>query len=177
MKKLTAYGLLLTAIIITYHILLITPSYAASASSPSQTREEQSISNFKQGLLPEELRSEKRLQEQSALDQVFNALKNIPGFFLKIFKEEPLKKGTFLAESEDMHQSSFPPEIKPKSEDNHLFDFNWLGDQFKGLLGSFAGLYGADLPKFDKSLEKVSDYEKGYEQANFPEGINPITGQ
>ncbi|MDP3758410.1 MAG: hypothetical protein Q8Q86_01715, partial [Candidatus Daviesbacteria bacterium] len=90
MKKLTVYCLLFTAMLIIYHLSFITPTHAA------QTREEWSVSQFKQGSLPEQLTNEKTLKEQNALDQVFDVLKSIPGFFIKIFKEEPLKKGTFL---------------------------------------------------------------------------------
>lgn len=152
------------------------PIHAASTTSPSQTREEQAVSNFNQGTLPSEVSTAKPKEEETNLfSQALATIKNPFAFFTQIFRNDPKQKETFLVESENVHQSTFPEEVKPKPQQPGTS--SWLEGLFKGFLGGSTGLYGADLPEFKEPLGKVSEYEEGYEKANFPEGINPITGQ
>lgn len=176
MKKLTVYCLLLTAILITYNISFTTSAYAAPATSPSQTREEHAISNFKQGNLPAEIQETLKEEDKGFLSNIFNTWNKLTGALINVFNKKPDQPEIMLGRSENLHQSNFPEELKPK-QDKGVNPLDWLGNQFQGLLGGSTGFYGADLPKFEEPLEKVSDYEKSYEKSNFPEGINPITGQ
>lgn len=143
----------------------------------AQTREEQAISSFKQGNLPAEIQDTLKEEDRGFLSGLFSTWKKLTEPLTNIFNKPPEQPEVMLPQSENLHQSTFPEQLKPEQEKGSLIPLDWLGSQFTGLLGGSTGLYGADLPKFETPIEKVSDYEESYEKANFPEGINPVTGQ
>lgn len=143
-------------IIITF-IIIIFPS-----ASYAQSSEESSVNKFNHGLFPAQVAEEKRDEG------VFEELKQLLG---QLFFNTISKIGTFYPQTENLSQSEVPPEVKPKSTDS-LFENLW------GFLGKSFGFYAVNLPSsIATPSTNVRDAEKFYEDANFPENINPVTGQ
>ncbi len=156
------FGLLLVSF---FFFLLPSPIQAA------QTREEWAVSQFKESTLPKEVKDGISDENRGLIQGI---LKTLSASLRAIFNNPPQEPATLLGQSDNLHQANLPGELKPKSEG---FSVGGIINQFQGLLGTSTGFYGSDLPKFKTPIEKVSDFEETYEKVNFPEGIDPITGQ
>ncbi|MBI4040138.1 hypothetical protein HY389_02180 [Candidatus Daviesbacteria bacterium] len=133
---------------------------------PNQTpvsNEEMAVYHLGQGLLPTEV--DKAQKDKNLLDQIISLLTN--NFLTQIFFHPPQDKGKFYTQSEKINQASVPNEVKPQ-------DNNFLNN-LQGFLGKNTGVYGLNFPDFSQPIEVVKGFEKQYEQANFPDGVNPIT--
>lgn len=157
----------LVVLLVLLHLFLfpLSPIYADELAVSS---EEQAVYDLNKGLLPDERAQVEKPAEQSILQTLLNSLANI---FNSLFKVGPADKTKLYSQSENIHQATLPEELKPKTPS--------LVDRVKGFLGTSTGFYGADLPEtVDKPAgNPIEQYEKFYEQANFPDEVRPITGQ
>ena len=137
-----------------YFILYIPPTFAAS--------EEQAIYNLNNSIFPDEVKA-----KQEPTD-ILTGIKNFFGnLFNGIFKIQPSNPEKTYTQSGNLQQATIPDEyreIKP----------NDLISNIKQFLGGSTGFYGQELPP-ELQNGNVWQFEKNYEQVNFPEGINPIT--
>lgn len=144
---------------------------ALTASSDDPTTEEQAVFNLNQGILPNEASGNFNKEEEGLFKIFLKKLSSWGQGIRRLFRQEPNYPGTLLMQSGGLHQSQLPPELVPKEEE--------LLDKLKGFLGGSTGFYGVNLPDFSKELDEkepyVTSYGEFYEQANFPEGVKPIT--
>lgn len=142
--------------------------YPVYADEPKISSEEQSVYNLNSALLPNELAQVEKPPEQNILQRLLTSLANI---FSSLFKVGPADRTKLYSQSENIHQANLPQELGPKNDS--------LVEKVKGFLGTSTGFYGVDLPETaDKPAgNPVEQYEKLYEQANFPDEVRPITGQ
>lgn len=127
--------------------------------------EEQAVYSLNQGTLPKEV-----IPEGPAEQSLFDKLISIPGKLFGFF-QAPLNRPKVFAQAETLQQANIPEALKPTEESP-------LMDRLKGFLGGSTGFYSLTLPSFSKTPESpIQVSEKLYEKANFPDGINPITGQ
>lgn len=134
----------------------IEPPSSTPSGSQTAKRSEQALDSLNLGLLPKEAIKDKP-EDQSLWNQIASALAQLFSNPLKAF-----------ARAENLQQSSIPLEIETKagSPPNQLDEF----------LGGSKGFFGVSLPE-DVQNTSWTEAEKSYEQANFPEGVRPITGQ
>lgn len=132
--------------------------------TPTPSSEERAVYNMNQGLLPEQLAKEQE-PELNILQNLFKGIQNLfSGLFLFNINNKP----KMYTQSANLDKSTVPQELLPKTD-----NFN---QNMTDYLSGSTGTYGINLPQ-DIQSSKISDSEKTYEKANFPEGINPITGQ
>ncbi len=131
---------------------------------PVYAQEEQAIYTRNQVVMPKE----------AIKKEGDDFLKKLLGIFLRgIFFITPGNTRKMVAQSESTQQSIVPEELKPQSEDKN--PLTWAKNQLTGFLGGSSGFYGVDMPG-DVQSSDIKQSEKMFEQANFPEGINPVTG-
>ena len=143
------------------------PTSSPTSSPPSLgCPEEKAVYNLDARLLPGEVIKDVPTENESWLDKILNALRNLINPLL--FKCQPQDKGKVYTQSETIQQSEVPPELKP-ADQNPLV-------RFKQFLGDKSGFYPISLPEipgFNK--DSIQKSEEFYENAHFPEGIRPIT--
>ncbi|MDO8570208.1 MAG: hypothetical protein Q7R97_01325 [Candidatus Daviesbacteria bacterium] len=140
----------------------LTPFPTSKVATPSS--EEKAVYTLNQGLLPRQLAEEQEPQ----LNIFQNIFKGIQNLFGGLFLFNIVNKPKMYTQSADLDKSTVPPELLPKT-DNY-------NQNMTDYLGGSAGVYGVNLPAPIQD-SKIPKSEESYEKANFPEGINPVTGQ
>lgn len=144
------------------------PSPRALSRSQAPAKEEGAVYNLNQGLIPESVLQQPAADQKNILQLAGDLLTRLVGLFIGGSISNPEK---LHYQSETLHQSQTPEEVKPKSSDP--------AEQVRGFLGGSVGFYGVNFPEFtdkDKIFKSdVGSYEKAFEQASFPEGIRPVT--
>ncbi|QQG43760.1 MAG: hypothetical protein HYW45_01925 [Candidatus Daviesbacteria bacterium] len=142
------------------YLLLATPIQAITINS-----EEQAVYNLNQNLLAPEAVKDK-LPNQDLVSQILSGIGN---FFSELVSKagQTLNIEKFFVQSETIQQTQTPPDVKLQGTPI---------EQLKSFLRGPTGVYGTDLPTLP-GVEKVKDYEETYQQANFPEGVKPVTEQ
>lgn len=147
--------------IITVITVILTPS--SLALSP----DEQAVEHLNQGLLPPEVNSS--IKPQPGLFDFIGKLFSLLGFTPQ--KPEQLHPAAKLE-----HQSQLPEAVRPKPT-NILEEIATQIPQFLGQKGK-VGIYQPNIPpEVQDKASQTKDFEKLYQQSNFPEGIAPITGK
>jgi len=135
-----------------------------ASPSPSVNTEEQAIYNLNKTLLPESALQDKP-EEQNIFQKIISFIWQGPLFFLRA----PGNRLKMFAQSESIQSAEVPGELKPQ-------EATAPAQQVQGFLGGSGGFYGVILP-IESQSNSIQDSERNFERANFPEGINPITGQ
>ncbi len=142
------------------------PPPTPTPSPKIPTPDEIALERKNQGLLPPEISSQIKPKDESLFSKIGDLFKQI----FSIFGFTPASKETFSANAEIQKQTEIPSEIQSSSESNIL-------EQTSQNLGEDAGIYSVAVPKeINQGSENTQDFEKTYQNANFPEGITPITG-
>lgn len=152
-------------LVVTY-LLFVTSVIAANSSQPL-IPDEQAVYNLNQNLIaPEAIKDQP--SEPSLINKITSG---IGDFFEQLLTKLPIINGLKLfAQSETIHQAQIPAEAQLPSVS--------AIDKLKGFLGGKTGVYSVSLPEgIGKTSDKIIDKEKQFQQANFPDGISPITGQ
>lgn len=144
----------------------------ASSPVPTMGPEEKAVYNMNQGLLPEGLvQVQGPPVTETNIFQQF--LRNISSLFSGLFFGVINNKPKMYSQSDNLDGSSIPGELLPAG--------TVLNDNMKDYLGGDTGVYGVNLPtemqQINPTGAPIGQAEKAFEKANFPEGINPITGQ
>lgn len=157
---------LITSILISLFFLLSTTTYNLQpiyAISPGTEEVGVYNQNF---LLPNPVATASTPANPNIFQQFFDSLGNLLGnlfsgqFFQPI--SDPLK---MFAQTENLHQSYLPEELKPSE-----------GTPTSQIQTLIQDNYNKDMPKEVRG-ENIQDSEKYYEEAHFPPGIHPLTGQ
>lgn len=136
------------------------PAYAATCG----TTDENAVCKLNQGLLPNEVVSDIKPEDKNIFEQLKDKLFGLLGFNPR-FPEWLAPRGI------TQQQSEIPSELKPNSDPEKQIPDS-LGSQ------EAVGVYDNSLPEdVNTSSKDTSDFEKSYEKANFPDGVNPVTGQ
>ncbi len=143
-----------------------------TATTPKvNTPEEQAVYNIDNGQFPESI-------DQGALppqtqQNIFSGIGNlIGGFFSSIGALfSPNHPDQLVVQSSKSSQVIVPDQIKQQ------VDQKPADERTKSYFGNSTGVYGAQMPDIQNQQNNVGAYEQTYEQANFPDGIHPITGQ
>ncbi len=141
-----------------------------TSATPTMGPEEKAVYKLNQGLLPEQLAKEQQppVTEPDILKRFFDNLgKLIGGIFSGLFFNTIIDNPKMYVQSGNVDQSSVPGELVPKTDN--------VTQNIQDFLGKSTGIYGANLPKEVQGSD-IKESERGFEQANFPAGINPITG-
>lgn len=160
-------------------LLLILPFSKVLAA----TSEEQAIYDLNNGSLPKEAVITTTDKQEGFITQasnfvigpilyIVNGVSGIAGLG-SLFQKPPSKPVQLISQSGSIHKSDLPAELTPPENAG-------IVDKVKGFLGNSTGFYPVDLPDFLKSTglgPEITKRERAYEQANFPEGVHPITGQ
>lgn len=164
-------------------ISLILNTFPLSLPIKAATSEEQAIYDLNNSSLPKDAVVTTTDEQEGLLTKasnfvlgpilyVVNGASSVVGLG-QLFKSPPKKPVQLITQSGSIHRSDLPAELAPPENAG-------IVDKVKGYLGNTAGFYPVDLPEFLKgntSEHAITDREKAYEQANFPEGVHPITGQ
>ncbi len=156
--------------LLSFNFLLLTSVYA---QTPCPNPEECAIYNLNQNRLPEGAIPTPPPSTDTS-NPIANFLSKITSLVSsklgELFYHQPGDKSKTFLESGSVQQSELPPELKPNPSVS-------AEAQLKGNLGGSSGYYGAELPQVEPDQNGVGVSEKFYEQANFPVGIHPVTGQ
>lgn len=166
------YSLIIVILLLVTSYLLPsqTISAATPTSPPKQSTSEKAVDLFNNSLLVKEI------VPNPPNDSIFDVLKR--------FVTNLLNPKKFYEQSELLHNSYLPKEIKSSDDNPNTESKKVLGikedieNRFKGFLGGSTGFYGVSLPDFSnevKEAQSIGEYEKLYEQAHFPPRINPVT--
>jgi hypothetical protein len=139
-------------------------SIPSSTDPNTLTTDEQALANLDNGTLPPELAGNVKPETGG------NFLTNLINQFLGFLLRQPI---TFVLRSDLQNQTQIPEEVQPDPSTEPI-------QRASENLGKDTGIYSINIPdevQPDKKDPKTRDYEKTYEQSNFPEGIHPITGQ
>lgn len=144
--------------------LIFTTSLQAASSSQPLIPDEQAVYNLNQNLLaPEAIKDIPA--DQSLLGKITSTVTSFFSKVSQIFNPQKL-----FAQSESIHQVQTPSEAQSKETNP--------ANIFESFLGGKTGVYSISLPEgIGKTSDKIIDKEKQFQQANFPPGISPITGQ
>jgi len=160
-------------LLLTAHSLFPT-IYAVEPSPTISNPEQQAVFNMSWGVLPQELAQKQQPPEQNIFQQFFNSAGYlISGLFNSLFYGKITDPPKIYVQSDNLDQSTVPQELLPTGED--------VIGNIQKYLGGNVGIYGVDLPsEIQRQVNPtagapIGQAEKAYEQANFPEGINPIT--
>jgi hypothetical protein len=162
-RSFTAFGM---TIVFFAFLFLFLPMVHAQTTPDTNTSEEQAVYNLNTQLPPGVIPSEPKATDNNPLFNLINSIKNWAGNLL--FFNQPFHPVKVFQQSGSIHQAELPDELKPNPSSNPT-------DQLKESLSSQSGVYGVTLP--DLGQKGIGQSEKNYEQANFPSGVNPITGQ
>lgn len=135
--------------------LLLTTTYQQNITLASY---EPAIYNQTKSLLPKEV------IPNPSPSNLFDSLRN---FFTNLVNPQK-----FFLQSQSLHQAYLPQEVKENSSPVTTSVLNKINN----LLGGSTGYYDVTLPKEIQGGDATSS-GKAFEQANFPKGINPVTGQ
>lgn len=160
--------------------LINTPTPTATSSptptgqnQPRGSRIEQAVSGLNRGLM------DPKVFASPQSNSFFDVLKSWLGL---------LNPANFFAQSQNLQTSFLPEEANTSvqlSQNNDTQGQNVLGitdaitnpiQAINNILGGSKGFFGVNLPS-DIQGQAATSSAKSYEQANFPEGVQPITGQ
>lgn len=135
----------------------------------NNTPEEQAVYNIDSGQLP-------ILVDQTPPDTSSNIFSGIAGAIGSLFSSigalfNPTHPDQLVNQSSKSTQVIVPDQIKQEIDQKNP------DDRTKAYFGKSTGVYGAQLPDIQDQKDTVGDYEQTYEQANFPDGVHPITRQ
>lgn len=152
---------------------IIAPASQAPKDTP-ESPEEKAMTNLNLALLPEETRPVANQESQGILNQIEGGLKKIFGGLLERLAYFNVRSGLSF-------QAKLPEGFKPASN-----------NPIEQTTNTFVrGVFGVDLPEAAlagtksirigpieiKGTQESRSSEEGYEQANFPAEVKPVTGQ
>lgn len=142
--------------------------------TPTVGPEEKAVYNLSQGTLPEGLVKESVPENKNILEQFFNnAGKLLSNIFGGLFFGFIVDSQKMYTQSDNINQAGVPQKLVPQKGN--------VGTNIQEYLGGSTGVYSVKLPKEIQQINPagapIGQAEKAFERANFPEGVNPITGQ
>lgn len=160
-QKFISQALLITIITViltsTAHAQTPSPTGFPPASAPLP--EEKAVENRANWTIPKTATTKPTNNQLRGFQQIIAEL------FNKITRFFNLPK--FFGESGSIHQATTPSELKPTGS---------IPNQLEDFLGGSTGAFGAELPKELQSDNPETSIQR-IEQATFPEGIAPATGE
>lgn len=149
-----------------FALLFLPPAQISAATS-----DEAAMEKMNRSLLPAEVAGSTIPPQKSIFRPFLGSLSSLSTFLGRMF-------GLSI-------NLSSPKDFANRSEVNFNSSLPEFGQDQKGEIlnqpGSIwgrAGIYGSQLPEFSGGdPQSIREFEQAYEQAHFPEGVHPITGQ
>lgn len=164
-KLLFSFQLLVSSL---FFLILTAPILAATSNQPL-IPDEQAVYNLNQNLLAPEAVKDTPV-EQNLIGEITSSIGSFISQSLTKLSSISFNGPKFFAQSQSINQAQIPTEVQPQSPN--------ILEKLKGFLGGRTGVYSVSLPDtVGKSSDNVGEREKQFQQANFPPGVSPITGQ
>lgn len=147
-------------------VLLLNP--VSVLADKALTPDEQAVRLLNNSLLIDQVAGNIKEEDKNIFTPIKDKVTGLIKSLSNLLGFNPASPETLLPRASLQQQSKIPPQLEPKKDLNPI-------EKIKNLLGGNASVYGATLPSFEQTNKKADDWEKSYQQANFPDGINPIT--